>query len=199
MSTTRRLPKSPKPPPTPASGPVQLLTLFKKAFAEGRLTPKRARPEWGPAAGQAPRPLPDAHQRYWKNPPSGGRRSCHIEVRNKLVKSISMPAARFWPADTRSGSWAMASPCTASSRTWCKLGSRLIRPWLPPPAMPREFLHALQEWGTIEPGKRADLVLLDANPLDDIRNTTHIEGVSIGGRWLDKTQLQQMLRQAMPR
>jgi imidazolonepropionase-like amidohydrolase len=62
---------------------------------------------------------------------------------------------------------------------------------------PAEFLHALSEWGTIEPNKRADLVLLSANPLEDIRNTTKIEGVAIGGRWLTRSDLQQLIRAAM--
>ena len=35
--------------------------------------------------------------------------------------------------------------------------------------------------GTIEPGKWADLVVLDANPLDDIRNTRQIHSVWVGG------------------
>jgi imidazolonepropionase-like amidohydrolase len=61
---------------------------------------------------------------------------------------------------------------------------------------PAEFLHALAEWGTIEPGKRADLVLLSANPLEDIRKTTSIEGVSLGGRWLDEPELRRMIRAA---
>jgi imidazolonepropionase-like amidohydrolase len=41
--------------------------------------------------------------------------------------------------------------------------------------------------GTIEVGKRADLVLLDANPLTDVRNTTRRAGVMLGGRWLPKS------------
>jgi imidazolonepropionase-like amidohydrolase len=64
---------------------------------------------------------------------------------------------------------------------------------------PAEFLHALSEWGTIEHGKRADLVLLSANPLDDIRNTTRIEAVSLGGRWLEAPELQRMIRTAAQR
>ena len=43
---------------------------------------------------------------------------------------------------------------------------------------------------------RADLVLLDADPLADIRNTTRIAGVAIGGRWLERAQLQQMIERA---
>jgi imidazolonepropionase-like amidohydrolase len=38
-----------------------------------------------------------------------------------------------------------------------------------------------QELGTLEPGKRADFVVLRANPLDDIRNSREIEGVWING------------------
>jgi imidazolonepropionase-like amidohydrolase len=37
--------------------------------------------------------------------------------------------------------------------------------------------------GTIAPGARADLVLLDANPLADIRNTRRIRGVVVRGQW----------------
>ena len=40
------------------------------------------------------------------------------------------------------------------------------------------------EAGTIEPGKRADLILLNANPLQDIRNVSQRAGVMIRGRWL---------------
>ena len=38
--------------------------------------------------------------------------------------------------------------------------------------------------GTVTPGARADLVLLDANPLVDIHNTRRIRGVVLRGRWL---------------
>ena len=40
-----------------------------------------------------------------------------------------------------------------------------------------EFLGLEDEMGTIQVGKRADLVLLNANPLDDIKNTRRIETV----------------------
>jgi imidazolonepropionase-like amidohydrolase len=43
----------------------------------------------------------------------------------------------------------------------------------------------LDQLGTIEAGKQADLVLLDANPLQDIRNTRRINAVWIGGRRVD--------------
>ncbi len=43
--------------------------------------------------------------------------------------------------------------------------------------------------GSIDAGKRADMVLLDANPLDDIANVRRIHAVVIGGTLLDRPQL----------
>ena len=43
--------------------------------------------------------------------------------------------------------------------------------------------------GTVDAGKRADLVLLDANPLDDIANVGRIHAVIVNGRLLDRAQL----------
>jgi imidazolonepropionase-like amidohydrolase len=51
------------------------------------------------------------------------------------------------------------------------------------------FFETLSETGTVETGKRADLVLLDANPLADVRNTTRRAGVMLGGRWLPKSAI----------
>jgi imidazolonepropionase-like amidohydrolase len=47
---------------------------------------------------------------------------------------------------------------------------------------PTEFLGIEDQLGTIEVGKRADLVLLSANPLDDIRNTRRIDAVISKGK-----------------
>ncbi len=57
---------------------------------------------------------------------------------------------------------------------------------------PTRFLRRAKESGTIEAGKRADLVLLGADPLSDIRNTRKIEGVMRDGVWLDAAALRKM-------
>jgi imidazolonepropionase-like amidohydrolase len=56
-----------------------------------------------------------------------------------------------------------------------------------------EYRGVLAQEGTIERGKRADLVLLDANPLGDIRDTTRIGAVVVGGRLFGRGELVLML------
>lgn len=51
------------------------------------------------------------------------------------------------------------------------------------------FLGTLDTAGTVETGKRADLILLEANPLADITNSARIVGVMLGGRWVDRATL----------
>jgi len=55
---------------------------------------------------------------------------------------------------------------------------------------PAEFLGRLDSLGTVERGKIADLVLLDANPLQDIRNTRRIHAVIFGGNVIPQSPLQ---------
>lgn len=47
---------------------------------------------------------------------------------------------------------------------------------------PAEFMRKLDQYGWVERGKAADLLILDANPLDDIANTKRISAVVVGGR-----------------
>jgi tetratricopeptide (TPR) repeat protein len=56
-----------------------------------------------------------------------------------------------------------------------------------------EFLGKLDSVGTVETGKTADLVLLEANPLEDISNTKKIEAVVVGGKYYSRPYLDEML------
>ncbi|HSM64193.1 MAG TPA: amidohydrolase family protein, partial [Gillisia sp.] len=59
--------------------------------------------------------------------------------------------------------------------------------------LPAEWLEIDNKIGTVEVDKYADLILLDANPLEEIKNTRKISGVFVNGRWLDKAKIDKML------
>ncbi len=59
--------------------------------------------------------------------------------------------------------------------------------------LPAEWLGIDKEVGTVEVGKYADLVLLDKNPLEDIKNTRTIHGVFVNGTWVTKEKIKIML------
>jgi imidazolonepropionase-like amidohydrolase len=57
---------------------------------------------------------------------------------------------------------------------------------------PARYLGWSEELGTVQRGKRADLVVLDANPLRDIRNTQKIHAVMVRGRLLTSEDRRRM-------
>ena len=61
---------------------------------------------------------------------------------------------------------------------------------------PAQFLGAVDSLGTIAPGKVADLVLLEANPLEDIDHVRQIRAVMLRGRYFDRDALDGMLEEA---
>jgi imidazolonepropionase-like amidohydrolase len=64
---------------------------------------------------------------------------------------------------------------------------------------PARFLHAADTLGTVSVGRRADLVLLTADPLADIRNVRAVSGVMLHGRWLPRPALDGMLAEVRAR
>lgn len=59
---------------------------------------------------------------------------------------------------------------------------------------PATYLGLIDMVGTIEEGKKADLVLLEANPLENISNTKRINSVIVDGRLIPKVSLDRMLK-----
>ena len=60
---------------------------------------------------------------------------------------------------------------------------------------PARYFDAEGEFGTIVEGASADMVMLDANPLDNIANASKISGVMLRGQWLSKDDIQAVQEQ----
>lgn len=61
------------------------------------------------------------------------------------------------------------------------------------------YLNESEERGSIEVGKRADLIMLDNNPLSDIRNARGVRGLFTHGRWYSESALESFLEEARER
>lgn len=62
-----------------------------------------------------------------------------------------------------------------------------------------QFYKDKDDFGTIAVGQRADLILVDANPLQNLGNTEKRSGVMVRGRWLPEAEIQKRLQQIAAR
>jgi imidazolonepropionase-like amidohydrolase len=169
------------------------LAIPKFAFALGQTDDEiRGRPEWVLMPPRARALYLRANDRYWKTAASEERRRRYVAIRDRLVREIRGAGGRIM-AGSDAPEWFFGYGYTLHR----ELESLVAAGLTPRQALeaatttPSAFVGAMGEWGRVEPGMRADLVLLTANPLADIRNTTRIDAVCVGGRWLDR-----MLRRA---
>ena len=56
-----------------------------------------------------------------------------------------------------------------------------------------EYFDATDDFGSVAVGHRADLLLLTANPIDDIANVASRAGVMANGRWMAEGEIQERL------
>ena len=142
-----------------------------------------------------------ARTRYWSAQAlefrTDARRQRYVDVRNALVKGIHDAGGKILagsdaPEWFNTYGWGLHRELQALVAAGLTPYQALVAAT----RNPAEFLGASQQWGTIETGKRADLVLLDANPLTDIRHTLRIAAVVVGGRHFPADSLQAMVQRA---
>jgi hypothetical protein len=177
---------------------VPTLHLFNTVFAAGETDSTiRARPDFKLIPASELDFLWRARNQYWHGPASAvrtpARRQRYVELRNRVAKALADSGANLL-VGSDAPDWFMSEGYTFHREL-----EALVEAGLTPAQVLRmatrnaaEFLGATAEWGTIEVGKRADLVLLDANPLADIRSSTKIRGTMIGGRWLPRAELDRL-------
>jgi imidazolonepropionase-like amidohydrolase len=61
---------------------------------------------------------------------------------------------------------------------------------------PARYFGLQEKAGAVAAGQRADLVLLDDNPLAEITNVRRIRAVIVAGRFLDRRELDELMAEA---
>lgn len=171
------------------------LTFFKITYGTGATDEEiRAYPDYRFAPPKKRERWERVSKRLRQDPPSEARRREYVRVRNLLVKEIHAAGGKLM-AGSDTPEWFLLYGWTLH-RELRSLVEAGLSPYAALEAAtrnPAEYLKAADRVGTVARGRRADLVLLDANPLDDIANTERRAGVMSRGRWLPEAELRAML------
>lgn len=120
----------------------------------------------------------------------------YVALRNRAVKALHDAGAKLLVGPDSPQLFLV--PGFGTHREMAAMAEAGLSPYAVLEAATRnaaEHLGAAREVGTVEVGKRADLVLLDANPLQSIANASRVAGVMARGRWLPRAELDRMLEE----
>lgn len=128
------------------------------------------------------------------------KRARWIEIRNKLIKAIYDTGGRITAgSDTPEFLWLYGFSMHRELKALADAGLSNYAALEAATKNPSMFFGTLEKTGTIEKGKRADLVLLDANPLENISNTEKRSGVMVKGKYYTQSEMNRWLDEIAPR
>jgi imidazolonepropionase-like amidohydrolase len=128
------------------------------------------------------------------NEAPAAERKRYVELRDHVVKALYDAGAKLLVGPDSPQLFLV--PGFGTHREMAAMAEAGLTPYAVLQAATRnaaEYLGTSSEVGTVEAGKRADLLLLDANPLQSVGNASRIAGVMVRGRWLPKAELDRML------
>ncbi len=128
------------------------------------------------------------------------RKARWIDARNKLIKAIHNAGGKLMAgSDTPEFLWLYGFALHHELKALRDAGIGNYAALAAGTRHPQEFLGVLDKVGTVEKGKRADLVLLNANPLADISATYDRAGVMLKGKYYPQTELNGWLNEIAPK
>ena len=167
------------------------LTFLKSSFGTGSTDEQvKSRPGYRFYPPKMREEMDQPRHRFWQNPPTAERRAKYVDYRNKITKAIHDAGGKIL-AGSDSPDWLLMYGFTLHTeiKNLTEAGLSNYAALEAATRNPAEFFDALASSGTIEKGKRADLVLLDADPLADISNTGKRAGVMLKGKWYPQREL----------
>ncbi len=174
---------------------VPTQSLFVHVVAEESSSTMSARPEM--------RYMPDATVRQWAESKdrvtsdheySLDTANRAIEIRQRIIKALQTSGAGLLLGSDSPQVFNV--PGFSIHRELQYLVDAGLSPYealLTGTVNPAQFFGRADVAGTIEVGREANLVLLDANPLDDISAARRVHGVMLRGRWISSVERDQML------
>jgi imidazolonepropionase-like amidohydrolase len=117
-----------------------------------------------------------------------------IDLRNKLLKALSDAGAKVMLGSDAPQLFSVPGfSVQREMETWASIGISPFRILRAGTTAVADYLNDSANSGTVSVGKRADLLLLDANPLSDVRNVARKAGVMVNGRWLPWSEIEKRL------
>jgi imidazolonepropionase-like amidohydrolase len=116
--------------------------------------------------------------------------------RNEIVRIMARGGVQFVPGTDSGGAWRIPGRSLHESLVEMnKAGLTPMEVIVAATSSSARLVRRDKDLGTIQTGKLADMVLLDANPLQDIMNTRRITSVIVNGRLMDRKALDDLLAQ----
>jgi len=134
---------------------------------------------------------------YWDNPPSEELRKKYVRIRYEFATSLYNAGVKLMTGSD-GPEWYLAPGFTVHDEieSYVKAGLSNFAALQTATINPATYLGIDRRKGTIEAGKEADFILLEKNPLEDIKNTRTIKAVYTGKKLHNRGQLDKLLNDA---
>ena len=174
------------------------LTLFKLVVSDAKPEDYLKWPEMQYIPAKMREGFAKQKQSTMGNPAPAGERQRYIQLRNKVLVGLHAAGAKLLIGPDSPQFFLV--PGFATHRELESFVEAGLTPYQAIEAATRnpaeyfaETMKTPRDFGTVEAGLRADLLLLDANPLQSVSNLTKRAGVMVRGRWLPESELRKML------